>query len=175
MAGYYNYSMSNNAVAAYSEGKKPLSKWTKAAILEQCAELLADDERNAEKMQLLKSCTLAQLKNNLLRYAEWHHTSKHYNATSFYTVYEDKLDELTPEDIAEWKAGKPQKAPEQTARKGSIYYIEWSGTRNHPRAKHCKLENVEILEKGSFYIVSKDGKQILKKKIGSNGTEVFYN
>lgn len=73
------------------------------------------------------------------------------------------------------KAEKPPKAQEQPARKGTMFYIEWTGTRNHPRAKHCKLENVEILEKGSFYIVLKDGKQILKKKIGSNGTEVFYN
>lgn len=175
MAGYYNYSMSNNAVDAYCEGKKPLSKWKKADILAEAAELLEHDENKAAKLHLLQSCTLAQLKNNLLRYAEWHHTSKHYNATSFYRVDEDKLDELTPEDIAEWKADKPQKAPEQTARKGTICYIEWTGTRNHPRAKHCKLENVEILEKGSFYIVSKDGKQILKKKIGSNGTEVIYN
>ena len=29
MAGYCGYSMSNNAVAAYDEGKKPISKWKK--------------------------------------------------------------------------------------------------------------------------------------------------
>lgn len=175
MAGYYNYSMSNNAVDAYGEGKMPLSKWTKTAILEQCTELLANDERSAEKMQLLKNCTLAQLKAHILTCTEWHHTSKHYNATDFYAVDDCKLDELTPEDVAEWKADKPQKAPEPTARKGTIYYLEWTGTRNHPRAKECKIEDVEILEKGSFYIVSKDGKQILKKKKDSRGTEVIYS
>lgn len=175
MAGYYNYSMSNNAVDAYSEGKKPLSKWKKADILTEAAELLENDENKAAKLHLLQSCTLAQLKNNLLRCAEWHHTSKHYNMTDFFAVDDCKLDELTAEEVAEWKAEKPPKAQEQPARKGTMFYIEWTGTRNHPRAKHCKLENVEILEKGSFYIVLKDGKQILKKKIGSNGTEVFYN
>lgn len=33
MAGYYKYSMSNNAVKAYKQGEKPLSKWTKTEIL----------------------------------------------------------------------------------------------------------------------------------------------
>lgn len=32
MAGYNGFSMSNNAVAAYEDGEKPLSKWTKADI-----------------------------------------------------------------------------------------------------------------------------------------------
>ena len=32
MAGYNGWSMSNNAVAAYEDGEKPLSKWTKTDI-----------------------------------------------------------------------------------------------------------------------------------------------
>ena len=35
MAGYDNYSMSNNAVAAYQTGEKPKSKWTKKDIMEE--------------------------------------------------------------------------------------------------------------------------------------------
>lgn len=35
MAGYHNYSMSNNAVAAYENNEKPLSKWTKQEIINQ--------------------------------------------------------------------------------------------------------------------------------------------
>lgn len=27
MAGYHNYSMSNNAIEAYHTGEKPISKW----------------------------------------------------------------------------------------------------------------------------------------------------
>lgn len=38
MAGYHNYSMSNNAVQAYNTGEKPLSKWTKAVIIEALLE-----------------------------------------------------------------------------------------------------------------------------------------
>ena len=33
MAGYKGFSMSNNAVAAYESGEKPISKWTKREIL----------------------------------------------------------------------------------------------------------------------------------------------
>lgn len=33
MAGYYNYSMSNNAKDAYSSGEMPYSKWTKSEML----------------------------------------------------------------------------------------------------------------------------------------------
>lgn len=50
MSGYKGYSMSNNAVAAYSEGKKPMSKWTKSEIL---ATLSVSDE---EKKKLKKYC-----------------------------------------------------------------------------------------------------------------------
>ena len=35
MAGYNGYSMSNNAVSAYDNGEKPLSKWRKSDILEE--------------------------------------------------------------------------------------------------------------------------------------------
>ena len=35
MSGYCGYSMSNNAISAYNSGEKPMSKWTKVAILEE--------------------------------------------------------------------------------------------------------------------------------------------
>lgn len=35
MAGYSGWSMSNNAVTAYEDGEKPLSRWTKVDILIQ--------------------------------------------------------------------------------------------------------------------------------------------
>jgi len=90
MAGYKGYSMSNNAVAAYEGGKKPLSKWTKAAILE-------DLERQAEAGEIPESLTqeaaglkAADLKT-FLKYSEWHHTGSHYNRTPFYQVDTDSL------------------------------------------------------------------------------------
>lgn len=50
MAGYYNYSMSNNAVNAYADGEKPLSKWTKSEIIET----LVFEGVSSEKINLIK-------------------------------------------------------------------------------------------------------------------------
>lgn len=44
MAGYNGYSMSNNAVAAYQNGEKPLSKWTKKEILNQISNQIEQGE-----------------------------------------------------------------------------------------------------------------------------------
>ena len=60
MAGYYNYSMSNNAVNAYNNGLLPASK---VAKLFGCKTEI-----------IVKHCP----------YAEWHHTSCKYNITKFY-------------------------------------------------------------------------------------------
>ena len=174
MAGYHNYSMSNNALAAYAAGKMPLSKWTKSAILETAAEYLDGDETAAAKLTLLRKCKLRILKSKLLRQTEWHHTSSHYNITDFFGIDEDTLEELTAETVAEWHEDETP-APVSQKRPGTIDYIEWGGTRKHPKAHERTLENVEIEEKGSFYLVYKDGSLVLKKKIGSNGTFVRYS
>ena len=42
MAGYYGYSMSNNAVYAYLDNKMPISKWSKKKIFEVIEEKLLD-------------------------------------------------------------------------------------------------------------------------------------
>lgn len=176
MAGYRNYSMSNNAVAAYADGRMPLSKWTKTAIIEAAAEYLESDENAAEKLALLRKCKLATLKSMILCKTEWHHTSSHYNITDFYGIDEFALDELTEEKVKEWsEEEKPAEKAQPSKKLGTIDYIEWGGTRKHPKAYERTLENVEIEEKGCFYLVYKEGKMILKKKIGSNGTFVRYN
>lgn len=48
MAGYHGYSMSNNAVAAYSNGKRPRTKWTKALILSDIKSLAIDSAEELE-------------------------------------------------------------------------------------------------------------------------------
>lgn len=172
MAGYYNYSMSNNAVAAYEMGKMPISRWTKKSILEAAAEY-TDDEA---KLALLRKIPLATLKRHILRYSEWHHTSSRYNTTDFYSLDEFALDDLTEDTIAIWlqETNKPTVKATPTRKLGTIEYLVWGGTRRHPKAYERKLENVEIEEKGCFYLVYQNGTQVLKKKIGSNGTFVKY-
>lgn len=90
MAGYSGYSMSNNAVCAYSNGEKPISKWTKVAFIEAVRDEFEECELNAV-LPFVKKLTIKQIKSDYLEYAGWHHTSKFYNKTEFYAVDFDKL------------------------------------------------------------------------------------
>lgn len=80
MAGYNGWSMSNNAVEAYANGEKPLSKWSKADILEAIEE--QEVELNCT-MEKLRKIPAKVLKLVCLRYSSWHHTSNHFNKTDF--------------------------------------------------------------------------------------------
>lgn len=176
MAGYHNHSMSNNAIAAYAQGEKPLSKWRKRDILETAAEYLAEqgDPAAAQKIAWLRSMSLPLLKSRTLRRSSWHHTSKHYNATDFYSLNACFMDEMTEEDTQSDSA--PEPTPPPTRRQGTIQYLVWGGTRKRPKATERELHNVYIEEKGSFYhVYDQSDKLILRKKIASNGTTVKYN
>lgn len=83
MAGYYFYSMSNNALDAYRRGEMPMSKWTKKAILQRLEKQFAIKE---EHLAFFRSLSLSCLREKLLVECGWHHTSKFYNATEFYDV-----------------------------------------------------------------------------------------
>ena len=129
MAGYHGYSMSNNAVAAYQDGERPLSKWTKADILSLCG----------EKATMLKPLTVKELRDQMLYKSSWHHTSSHYNATDFYSFDEDRLENVTAEDveyIIAHRAPKDEKKAVTTIT-AEVKYTHWSGTRKHPKATEC--------------------------------------
>ena len=83
MAGYKGWAMSNNAVAAYENGEKPLSKWTKAAILDAIRKQEIELKCSKEKLRKLP---VEVLKETCLIYSSWHHTSSHYNKTDFYSL-----------------------------------------------------------------------------------------
>ena len=74
MAGYSGLSMSNNAVEAYQEGKKPFSRITKEDIL---------------KHGITESITFFRwYVKNCCPSCEWHHSSPKFNQTSFYDIEE---------------------------------------------------------------------------------------
>lgn len=165
-AGYDGYSMSNNARSAYENGEMPLSKWTKSAIIDEVRRV------DPSKADALSKVNLKTLKENLLENSSWHHTSKMYNRTDFYSISEDAIENLDNETISAWAKNKETKATGREFR-GDISYIEWTGTKSHPKANNRILKDVNIEERGSFYIVTDDnGNEIIRKKIGSNGTSV---
>ena len=162
-SGYNRYSMSKRAVEAYDRGEQPMSKWTKQDLLD------AVDDLNPSILEACIRLSVPELRDFLLAYSGWHHTSSYFSKTDFYAIRED-IEDLKPEDVP--KHEKRKRDPVVRFR-GNITYLEWSGTRKHPKATEKRLENVIIEERGSFYVVfNDDGTEILRKKIWSNGTYV---
>ena len=164
MAGYNGFSMSNNAVTAYESGEKPLSKWTKTDILEGIEKAIREEELTLNfSMEKLKKIPVKILKDICLKYSSWHHTSNHYNKTEFYSLDYDEIVELTDEKIenilSEYKSEKPVEPAEE---RWQCAFLEWSGTRKHPKATEVIEEGVV---KGDWFYRA-DG---TKKKTTSNG------
>lgn len=162
MAGYNGFSMSNNAVAAYEDGEKPLSKWTKTDIFDAINKQEVELKCSIEK---LKKLPVKVLKEVCLTYSSWHHTSNHYNKTDFYSLDIETIENLTDEKIdellAKYKANKKtnDKPREEV---WECAFLEWSGSRKHPVATEVIEEGVV---KGDWFY-RKDGS---KKKITANG------
>lgn len=157
MSGYYGYSMSNNAVEAYANGEKPLSKWIKGDILEYIS-LNFDDSID---MDLLKKVPAKALKNLCLSKSSWHHTSNHFNKTDFYVVDSDKVSNITVESI-DLEIKKCTQTTLPIEEKWKCAFLEWSGTRKHPKSTEYIEEGII---KGEWFIRA-DGS---KKKTTANG------
>ena len=162
MAGYNGWSMSNNAVAAYEDGEKPLSKWTKTDIFGMIEEQEVELRCSIEKLRKLP---VKVLKEVCLSYSSWHHTSNYYNKTDFYSLDISRIENLTDEKIDEliinYKSHKKteDKLPEEIWK---CEFLEWSGSRKHPKATEIIEEGVV---KGNWFY-RKDGS---KKKTTANG------
>ena len=164
-SGYKGYSMSNRAAAAYEDGERPYSKWTKAELLIECKKLLEDLEVDYT-IEDLKKLSLKALRNSVLVSSSWHHTSKYFNSTDFYKVSEGQLefilDKATIERLCEEKKEKKEEPKEIKAR---CKFLVWSGTRNHPKATEC--EEVGTIRGNWFY--REDGS---KKSVNANGFRI---
>lgn len=162
MAGYDGYSMSNNARAAYEEGKAPLSKWTKSAILQR----MQENGTPAEFIQLAAKYPAEVVKRVLLFSAEWHHTSAKYNETKFYQVDEpDNMEFFSQQLEAEAvnvefeKTAKKQHAP--APKRVHAKYAIWEGQGRHKKARWVEADGVLS---GNWFVAD-DG---TRKKAGGN-------
>lgn len=164
MAGYNGFSMSNNAVAAYESGEKPLSKWRKVDIIEAIEDAIREEELNLIcSMGKLKKTPVKILKNLCLYQSSWHHTSNHYNKTDFYSLDVSSIAELTDEKIDRIiENNKKEKSEKPTEERWKCAFLEWSGTRKHPKATEIIEEGIV---KGDWFIRA-DGS---KKKTTANG------
>lgn len=124
MAGYCNYSMSNNAVGAYHDGRKPLSKITAKDVAEAGF---------TEPLAFAKWLA----KHGHWDASEWHHTSKEYNRTDFYDAddladwWNNDLDQAQRDKyLADYRDTKPKPTVEVRV---TGTYTEFTGSRNHPK------------------------------------------
>lgn len=132
--GYVGSSMSVNARDAYDNDEKPRSKWTKQEIVDEIKRLTGVD---ASKL------TADELRTYYLRRTGWHHTGKYYNRTDFYEV--DVPEELTQAEIdniiATREPRRREPKPKQRTMSAIVRFIEWAGTRNHPK----RIEHEEVV------------------------------
>lgn len=166
MAGYYGYKMSNNAVEAYECGEMPLSKWTKSAIIKRITEMVNDEEVEINfTLENLFKLPAKTLKAELLTMVAWHHTSSWYNVTDFYGIDDNKLESLSDDDIKAFSEKKEEKKEEPKKEMWKCSFLEWSGSRNHPKA--TRREEVGMVKGNWFYICNGNK----KKKTTANGFE----
>jgi len=151
MAGYHNFSKSNNAVEAEANGILPLTAATKEV---------------AVKYKVSQAKAKAWLELNWG--GEWHHYSSFYNTVK---VYRTDLDE---EEICDLQNFQPPNKKAVAVEKGifKIEYTEFEGTRRHPRAVEKSYEGPAEI-KGSFIYFANarkkvDGNHIVITKISDN-------
>ena len=158
MAGYNGYSMSNNAVAAYDEGKKPLSK-IKASDLKASGWLYSAGFAKWLAKQKRRN---GHFDNDYMIWepAEWHHTSKEYNCTNFYdpddllNAWIDVPDERRNELFLDYADSQKSKAKTGIPVKGT--YVEFTGTRRRPKANEVEFTGTLI---GNWIHLHRGGKK----------------
>ncbi len=153
MAGYYGFKMSNNAVNAYNNGEKPLSRWTKQDILTELKE--NNINGNFEKL------TLSELKNGLA-YAGWHHTSSKYNKTDFFRVDYDYFEKLDVDEVIQNRVKKMPEIKEKPKYVVAIVEYEiWVKNRfGRYIGKDTVVETVKFMDNEKIVKTSKGNKRL---------------
>ena len=155
--------MSNNAVSAYENGEKPLSQWTKGDIISE-VEKISKETALSFDIAGLKKIPGPMLKDICLKQTSWHHTSEYYNRTNFYSLDVDKIVSLTDKDIKSYQEiakEKKENAKEPTAEKWECSFLEWTGTKAHPKA--TTITEIGTL-KGNWFIRSDGSKKSVNAK-----------
>lgn len=160
---YSGYSMSNRAVEAYADGEMPLSKWSKQSIIDEVVEydhFTKDD---------LKKFTKKVLTKYFLERSSWHHTSSYCNKTDFYSINSNRAENGSIDDLEELKEcykKEAKKVEKLEVKKAKIKYLEWSGSRSHPKA--TEVEDYAVIIGNWAYFTGGN-----KKSLSSNGFRII--
>lgn len=160
-SGYSGYSMSNRAVEAYASGEKPLSKWSKWDIIAQIKKQYPDIAQTYD----FKKVSLKKLRS-LLEYTSWHHCSSYCNKIDFYSLGD--LSEFKEADYLKLLKKEEKEEKEEVKEvKARCIYLEWSGTRKHPKA--TEIEAVGIIKGNWFFPNDRN----FKKSTTANGFKIL--
>lgn len=153
MSGYQDFSMSNNAVSAYRRGSCPASKIPGVP---------------------------AELVRHYCEPDEWHHSSKFYNRVDFYdsekvlAIFGIQPSDDYPVDPAAVSALTTYKvekrAVNSTTYSGcTVGWVEWTGTRNYPKAKNRQATGCTVEVKGQSATITFSDGQKMVKRLTTNG------
>lgn len=129
----------------------------------------------------------AHLIEEFCNYEEWHHCSSKYNIVKFYNpeyvlatfgVIKSENYSANDEAVRALEEYKNKKGNKDTKifEDCEVEWIEWEGTRSHPKAECHHVEGAIIEHSGGRFVKIKlpNGKEF-KKKIGANGFYVWKN
>lgn len=143
MAGYDGWSMSNNAIEAYKNGEKPISKWKKSEILHQIEEMVDNGELSLNcSFMVLEKTPEDMLKKVCLYKSSWHHTGKYYQITNFYSLDIKAIRKLTDErlrkEVSDYREQRKQLRQEKENAAEELWectYSKWSVSRGRRKVK----------------------------------------
>ncbi len=168
MSGYSDFSKSNNAIEAESRDCYP------ASVL-------------AKRLKVSTAAVTA-----LMEPSEWHHTSKMYNNTDYYSSEfllllasgkptddydEDDITEAA-ELLARLRAWKKPATTETVYTDCRVVWLEWGGTRARPMASEHTADGVTVTHKGGSFVFLAGGNNEdlpAKKKIGTRGLKITHD
>ena len=151
MAGYSpDFSMSNNAKAAYQDGLVPASKIPGVP---------------------------AALAKKFCRPSEWHHTSKVYNRTDFFDPDEvratfgliEREDYSADPAAIEALAAHKRGGTAETHLNCRVEWIEWAGSLKRPKATEMAASGCTVVVKGQTATITLPGGTTLTKRLTTNG------
>lgn len=161
MAGYDYYAgMSNNAVYAYEEGRKPLSQFTK-------------NDLKSQNIDLSLSFVKFLAKQNIWTTYEWHHCSSAFNEVKFYDleVLKDTLADLSKEELAQHQADYKNFKKSKLTKNNEEKKVEGKYTTFYKFGRRWKPSEHTFtgVKKGNWIFLDGGGK---KKADGNN---IYYS
>lgn len=143
--GYVGWSMSERACAAYAGGERPKSKWRKSDIVEAVLDL--DEDGYWEEAGVGKA-TLHALREHFLTRSSWHHTSKCFNETDFYSIDEEAVEERDAPAPAAIRT--PEREKGHVIEKGCVSYREWEVVGPRGRKGYAEHEELALIVDGRW-------------------------